>query len=43
MKKRVLREQGKIFTHEEKEPMEKVFEEVVDEIVKPKKRNKKEA
>ena len=47
MKKRVLREQGKIFTHEKVEsvenPVEKVFNEVIDEIVKPKKTKKKEA
>ena len=47
MKKRVLRELGKIFTHEKVEsvenPVEKVFNEVMDEIIKPKKRKKKEA
>ena len=48
MKKRVLREQGKIFSHDKVEnvenPVEKVFNEVMDEIVKPKKaRKKKEA
>jgi hypothetical protein len=48
MKKRVLRELGKIFTHETKvesveNPVEKVFNEVIDEIVKPKKTKKKEA
>jgi ABC-type enterochelin transport system substrate-binding protein len=47
MKKRVLRELGKIFTHEAKvesveNPVEKVFNEVMDEIVKPKRRKKKE-
>lgn len=47
MKKRVLRELGKIFTHETKvesveKPVEKVFNEVMDEIVKPKRRKKKE-
>ena len=48
MKKRVLREQGKIVSNDKVEnvenPVEKVFNEVMDEIVKPKKpRKKKEA
>lgn len=46
MKKRVLRELGKIFTHSKVEsvenPVEKVHNEVIEEIVKPKRRKKKE-
>ncbi len=48
MKKRILRELGKIFTHETKvesveNPVEKVHEEVMEEIIKPKRSKKKEA
>ena len=46
MKKRVLRKLGKIFSHDRvdnvENPVEKVHNEVMDEIVKPKRRKKKE-
>ena len=45
MKKRILRELGKIFSHERVEnvenPVEKVHNEIMDEIVKPKRTRKK--
>lgn len=46
MKKSVLRELGKIFSHDKvdnvENPVEKVHNEVMDEIVKPKRKKKKE-
>ena len=46
MKKRILRELGKIFTHDHVEnvenPVEEIHEEIIEEIRKPRGRKKKE-